>query len=31
MRAILKGKNVYFDTNIIIYLLEGYPSLKREL
>ena len=28
LRKALRGKHVYFDTNIFIYLLEGNPSLE---
>jgi predicted nucleic acid-binding protein len=28
LRDDLKGKRVYFDANVFIYLMEGYPSLE---
>jgi predicted nucleic acid-binding protein len=31
LREDLKGKRVYFDANIFIYLMEGYPSFENSL
>lgn len=31
LRDELKGKRVYFDANIFIYLIEGFPSLEKNL
>ncbi len=31
LRGNLKGKRVYFDANIFIYLMEGYPTLESNL
>jgi predicted nucleic acid-binding protein len=31
LRDQLKGKRVYFDANIFIYLIEGYPALEAGL
>lgn len=31
LRDRLKGKRVYFDANIFIYLMEGYPAFETEL
>ncbi len=31
LRNQLKDNRVYFDANVFIYLMEGFPSLEREL
>lgn len=31
LREKLKGKRVYFDANIFIYLMEGFPKLEMNL
>jgi predicted nucleic acid-binding protein len=31
LRERLKGKRVYFDANVFIYLMEGFPALDAEL
>jgi predicted nucleic acid-binding protein len=31
LREDLKGKRVYFDANVFIYLMEGYPALETSL
>lgn len=31
LRDALRGRRAYFDTNVFIYLLEGFPSLESEL
>ena len=31
LRDALKDKRVYFDTNIFIYLMEGFPALEKSL
>ncbi|GLI92772.1 type II toxin-antitoxin system VapC family toxin [Methylocystis echinoides] len=31
IRNALRGRRVYFDTNVFIYLLEGFPSFDSEL
>jgi predicted nucleic acid-binding protein len=31
LREDLKGKRVYFDANVFIYLMEGYPALEASL
>jgi predicted nucleic acid-binding protein len=31
LRKDLKGKRVYFDANVFIYLMEGYPSFENSL
>jgi uncharacterized protein len=31
LRDDLKGKRVYFDANVFIYLIEGYPTLETSL
>jgi predicted nucleic acid-binding protein len=31
LRDDLKGKRVYFDANVFIYLMEGYPTLESSL
>jgi predicted nucleic acid-binding protein len=31
LREKLKGKRVYFDANIFIYLMEGFPALETRL
>jgi predicted nucleic acid-binding protein len=31
LRDQLKGKRVYFDANVFIYLMEGYAALESEL
>jgi predicted nucleic acid-binding protein len=27
----MRGKRVYFDANVVIYLIEGFPQLERSL
>jgi predicted nucleic acid-binding protein len=31
LRQALKGKTVYFDANIFIYMMEGFPSMETQL
>jgi predicted nucleic acid-binding protein len=31
IRQEIKGKRVYFDTNVFIYLVEGYPAFQTSL
>ncbi len=31
LRAAFRGKRVYFDANIFIYLIEGFAALERQL